>query len=112
MIHRRHINRITHLENDRGQLIREHTHIEEELNHYYQTLLTESKVDISEAIARVTSHIPKLITPEQNTALTRPISKEEADQAIKDMPPGKSQGPDGFTTNFFHHCWDIIGNDV
>jgi hypothetical protein len=60
----------------------------------------------------VTSHIPKLVTPEQNAALKRPISKEEVDQAVKDMPPGKAPGPDGFTTDFFHHCWDIIGNDV
>jgi hypothetical protein len=34
------------------------------------------------------------------------------DKAVKDMPPGKAPGPDGFTTDFFHHCWDIIGHDV
>jgi hypothetical protein len=72
----------------------------------------ESTADRSEAITRVTSHIPKLVTPEQNVALKRPISKEEVDQAVKDMPPGKAPGPDGFTIDFFHHCWEIIGNDV
>jgi exonuclease III len=112
MIHRRHINRITHLEDEQGNLIREHAHIEEELNRYYQNLLTESKEDRNEAITRVTSHIPSLITPEQNVALIRPITQEEVDQAVKDMPPGKSPGPDGFTTDFFHHCWDIIRKDV
>jgi hypothetical protein len=64
MIHRRHINRITHLENEQGNLIREHTQIEEELNRYYQNLLTETKENINEAITRVTSHIPSLVTPE------------------------------------------------
>jgi hypothetical protein len=34
------------------------------------------------------------------------------DQAVKDMPPGKAPGPDGFTTFFFHHCWDLIRRDV
>jgi hypothetical protein len=112
MIHRRHINRITHLEDEQGQLIRDHERIEEELHRYYQTLLTENNEDRAAAISRVTSHIPKLITPEQNAALNRPISKEEVDKAVKDMPPGKAPGPDGFTTDFFHHCWDIIGQDV
>jgi exonuclease III len=112
MIHRRHINRITHLENEQGNLIREHTQIEEELNRYYQNLLTETKENRNEAITRVTSHIPSLVTPEQNTALMRQITQEEVDQAAKDMPPGKAPGPDGFTTDFFHHCWDIIRKDV
>jgi hypothetical protein len=31
MIHRRHINRITHLEDEHGNLLREHSRIEEEL---------------------------------------------------------------------------------
>jgi exonuclease III len=112
MIHRRHINRITHLEDEQGNLIRDRAHIEEELNRHYQNLLTESKEDRNEAITRVTSHIPSLITPEQNAALIRPITQEEVDQAVKDMPSGKSPGPDGFTTDFFHHCWDIIRKDV
>jgi hypothetical protein len=45
-------------------------------------------------------------------ALTRPITQEEVDQAVKDMPPGKAPGPDGFTTDFFHHCWDLVKKDV
>jgi hypothetical protein len=70
--------------------------------------MTENRQNREEAIARVTSHIPSLVTPEQNAALTRPITQEEVDQAAKDMPSGKAPGPDGFTTDFFHHCWDII----
>jgi hypothetical protein len=74
MMHRRHINRITHLEDSQGNLIREHSKIEEELLRYYQDLLKESVTDRSEAIRRVTTHIPALITPEKNAALTRPIT--------------------------------------
>jgi len=112
VMHRRHINRITHLEDDQGNHIREHQKIEEELLRFYQDLLKEPNIDRSEAIRRVTEHIPALVTPEQNSALTRPITQEEVDQAIKAMPAGKAPGPDGFTTDFFHHCWDLIREDV
>jgi hypothetical protein len=28
------------------------------------------------------------------------------------MPPGKALDPDGFTTDFFHHCWDLVREEV
>jgi len=42
----------------------------------------------------------------------RPITQEEVDQATKSMPPGKAPSPDGFTTDFFQHCWDIVRKEV
>jgi len=108
MMHRRHVNRITHLEDSQGNLVREHCKIEEDLLNYYQDLFTEPQRDRMEAIRKVTRHIPALVTPEQNAALTRPITQEEVDQAVKAMPAGKAPGPDGFTVDCFHYCWDLI----
>jgi hypothetical protein len=34
------------------------------------------------------------------------------DTTVKEMPPGRAPGPDGFTMDFFHHCWDMIKEDV
>jgi exonuclease III len=112
MMHRRHINKINHLEDSQGNLTRDHTKIEEELLRYYQDLLTEPQQDRTAAIRRVTEHIPALVTPEQNAALTRPITQEEVDQVVKEMAAGKAPGPDGFTVDFFHHCWDLVRKDV
>jgi hypothetical protein len=42
----------------------------------------------------------------------RPITQEEVDQAVKEMPLGKAPGPDGFTTKFFHYCWSMIKEEV
>jgi hypothetical protein len=66
MMHRRHVNRITHLEDSQGNPVREHSQIEAELINYYQDLLTETKEDRTTAIQRVTRHIPSLVTSEQN----------------------------------------------
>jgi hypothetical protein len=79
MVHRRYINKITHLEDAQGNPIREHTQIEEELKNYYKDLLTKTSQDRMTAIRWVTSHIPSLVTPEQNAALMRPITQEEVD---------------------------------
>jgi hypothetical protein len=42
----------------------------------------------------------------------RPITQEEVDQEVKEMPPRKAPGQDGFTTDFFHHCWSMIREEV
>jgi hypothetical protein len=57
-------------------------------------------------------HIPSLITEEQNAALAWPITLEEVDQDLQDTPKGKSPGPDGFTSDFFHHCWPMLREEV
>jgi hypothetical protein len=79
---------------------------------YYKDLLTEPLLDRSEAIAKVTQHVPSLVTPEKNSALLRPITIEEVDQALQDTPKCKAPGPDGFTIDFFHHCWPMIRVEV
>ena len=72
----------------------------------------ETMEDRMTTIQRFTRHISSLVTLEQNIALTWPITQEEVDQAIKAMPQGKSLGLDGFTTDFFHHCWDLVRKEV
>jgi hypothetical protein len=60
----------------------------------------------------VTTNIPTLITLEKNEALMTPISQDEVDLAIQELPTGKVPGPNGFTTNFFHSCWPMLREEV
>jgi hypothetical protein len=68
--------------------------------------------------ASSTSHDPilSLITPkvtdEDNIILVQPITKEELKEALFQMHPDKSPGPDGFNPAFYQHFWDLCGNDV
>ena len=68
-IHRRHTNKITHLTSANGEPIHSHEDLEMTLIDYYKYLLTEPFPDRSEAIAKVTQHVPSLVTPEQNSTL-------------------------------------------
>ena len=44
--------------------------------------------------------------------LDMPFTQEEVWNVVKDLPPDKAQGPDGFTGKFYQTGWPIIKNDV
>ena len=44
--------------------------------------------------------------------LTKEFTKEEMEEALKQMHPTKAPGPDGMSAIFFQKYWNIVGNDV
>jgi hypothetical protein len=44
--------------------------------------------------------------------LDRPFTETEIESAVKSLPKGKAPEPDGFTADFYKHCWDIIKHDT
>lgn len=40
------------------------------------------------------------------------ISEQEVWETIKSLPSRKAPGPDGFTSLFYQHCWDVIKPDI
>jgi hypothetical protein len=81
------------------------------VNHFHEIAQKPNQYRI-EAIQRIIHHIPFLVTEEQNNHMNKPIMKEEIDQALQEMPNGKSLGPNGFTVKFFKAYWEIIKHDV
>jgi hypothetical protein len=90
MIQKRYTNHITKIEDSQGNTLLEHVDIEDKIITYYKELLSDPLFDITPAIKRIIQHIPTLITTDQNKSLMRPITQEEVDQAIKEIPPGKA----------------------
>lgn len=86
--------------------------IEQELVNFCKDLLTEPNPNWQKDIDKVTKHIPKLINDEQNNTLMQPITIQELEMAVNQMEDGKSPGPNGFTIDFFHHCWDWLKFEV
>ena len=42
----------------------------------------------------------------------QPISMQEVEAAVEQMMDETSLGPDGFTIDFFHHCWNLLKDEV
>eukprot|EP00253_Pinus_taeda_P032499 PITA_32499 len=106
------VNKILSLKSEQGDIIDNHQGISTLLTSHLKSTAQEPEVDRSEAIAELIKFIPKTISNEQNLALTREISLEEVEEAVKDMPNDKALGPDGFTINFYKACWGIVETDV
>jgi hypothetical protein len=112
MIQRCFINHITKLEDSQGTILLTHQEITHEISGFYKELLSEPHVDHTSAIERVTQKIPTLITQEHKESLMTPITQEEVDQDLQDLPIEKDRDPVGFTIEFFHSCWPMIRDEV
>ena len=86
--------------------------IEEELNHYFAEILNEYLQDRERDIVQITRLIPPSVTREDNEMLVKPVTLQEFEEAVNQMALGKSPGPDGFTSNFFHYFWDMVKGKV
>ncbi|PNX80358.1 ribonuclease H, partial [Trifolium pratense] len=60
----------------------------------------------------ILSLVSPKITLEDNERLVAPITKDELKEALFQMHPDKSPGPDGFNPAFYQHFWDLCSNDI
>ncbi|XP_074315124.1 uncharacterized protein LOC141651304 [Silene latifolia] len=84
--------------------------IENAFLEYYQDLL-----DTSKHVHQL--HIPtvrtgNVITPAHVNILLKPVTLEEVKACIFAIPPSKSPGPDGYSSQFFKDSWNIVREDI
>eukprot|EP00253_Pinus_taeda_P031168 PITA_31168 len=104
-------NRILSLKKDDGAKVSTREKIGSELNLYFRSLLTEPNQDRTQAINKIISAIPPLVTEEQKSLLLREFIEQEIEEVVFTMATDKAPGPDGFTIEFFKACWHIIKAD-
>lgn len=102
-IQRRMHNNILQLQNQQGERMEEHDDIERELITHFKYVHQEPQVNRQSAINKILQHVPKIITEEHNQLLLRLVTLLEVESTLDQMKDGKAPGPDGFTSNFFHH---------
>jgi hypothetical protein len=77
--------------------------------HFYQNLFTfVGDASIEDCISSVQVRVP----PCMNEMLTEVFTPEEVNQALAQMHPLKSSGPDGFGGCFFQKHWLVVGDEV
>lgn len=106
---RRHINRITCLQDDQGKLFSTAKDIRKHVEHYFRSLYTSNGCTLDSNLLK---GIPSTVTEEINSNITAPVTEREIKSAVFAMDPDKSPGPDGMTPAFYQQHWDIIKTGV
>jgi hypothetical protein len=52
------------------------------------------------------------VTEEENNLLICSLTEEEVREEVSQIEHNKAIGPDGFPTEFYKACWDIIKDDL
>ncbi|XP_062102834.1 uncharacterized protein LOC133812999 [Humulus lupulus] len=105
---RRRRNQIVALKDDEGVLRDWDNGLGTVMVDYFKHLFSASSTDWHS----VTECISASISEDVNMDLVRPIESEEVRQALFQMHPDKSPGPDGFSPGFYQKFWDIVGEDI
>nr|GEW64643.1 DNA polymerase zeta processivity subunit [Tanacetum cinerariifolium] len=82
--------------------------VKEEFRSHFATRFQAPGVNRS----RLNFRFPNRLNPDQVAALENPITRDEIRNAVWACGENKSPGPDGFTFEFFHKFWNIIGSDL
>ncbi|XP_062099715.1 uncharacterized protein LOC133805549 [Humulus lupulus] len=105
---RKRANQLTSLKNDHGMWVDWDNGLGNVIVDYFRNIFSASTTDWD----RVTECVPESITEEINLELLAPVEEGEAKEALFQMHPDKSPGPDGFNPGFYQKFWDIVGPDV
>lgn len=105
---RRRKNQIHKLKSDDGEWVEWDNGLQELITDYYKNLFTTTNSSREEII----DCIPSKITTSHNEKLLKPISEIEVRNALFQMHPDKSPGPDGMTPGIFQKHGSVVGADI
>lgn len=101
--------RIQQIRNSEGQLLTSQDDIMASAVEFYTALFAQESTDNHSTIL---SHIPSLLTTQDNLMLTGLPTELEVKTAVWSLDPHSASGPDGFHGHFYRSCWNVIHLDV
>lgn len=79
---------------------------------HFKDILQEPPQNRLQAINKITTCIPKIVTNDHNEVFMWRINFEEVEFVVKEMQKNKAPCPYGFTLEFFKGCWNFLGEEV
>lgn len=105
-------NKILSLNTLAGVRITDPEEIKLEILSYYEGLLGTSFDQKRCASHALRLALGKRVGTEFKSELTRVVTVEEIKVAMWSFQGDKAPGPDGYTSAFFQHNWNVVGKDV
>ena len=87
--------------NERVETTTNTKEIQMTLKTYYEQLYTNKLGNLGEMDTFLKNHKLSKLEQEEIENLNRPVTREEIDAVIKNLPRHKSPGPDGFSGEFY-----------
>lgn len=96
------------------RLITQQAEIENHIIRFYEALYTRDETVEENEAAREDcfSHIRQSVTAAHNAELLQPLTIEEVNNAMKQLPAGKAPGADTIPAEFYQELWEDISTDV
>ncbi|XP_042482080.1 uncharacterized protein LOC122062505 [Macadamia integrifolia] len=101
-------NQITSLKKEDGTWVSDQQGISSYVSDFFEKFHEADAVTIHNDLL---DNIPKVLEEEDVAGLEIVPSGDEIKQAVWDLDPVSSPGPDGFPGSFFRRCWAIVEDD-
>ncbi|KAL0404505.1 UNVERIFIED_CONTAM: putative mitochondrial protein [Sesamum radiatum] len=108
---RRRTNSIHRLRDAHGNWLDQTEDIYEWIEKYFREIFSSNRPS-TEDLEIGTAALSPRVTQEMTDDLLQPFTEEEVTNALFQMSPLKSPGPDGMPPIFFHKFWNILSKDV
>ncbi|XP_026459833.1 uncharacterized protein LOC113360526 [Papaver somniferum] len=106
---RRSSNTIYELVDSNGATISDYDQLRDHVVNYYEEKFNGQDLDYDMDLF---DFFHDSITAEESIAMDQIPSPKEIKQEVFHLGAGSAPGPDGFSGCFYHHCWDIIQDDL
>jgi hypothetical protein len=100
------------IKNSREELIRGQDAIKDEAVSFFKNLYTApNNLNLLEQCSSASLY-PSIISAEEDTELYKPVTLSELKGILHHFKKERSPGPDGWTSEFFIHFFDLVGEDL
>ena len=95
------INRIRNEKGEKGEITTDTAEIQKIMRDYYKQLYANKMDNLEEMDQFLEKYNLPRLNQEETENMSRPVTSNEIEHVIKNLPTNKSPGPDGFTGEFY-----------